>query len=59
LKKPFIRICSGRFNGNGTFLQIPESIIPGCRQFTVTPAVKEQTVNISRFTVILFIVTQC
>jgi hypothetical protein len=31
---------SGRFNGNGTFFQIPESIMPGCREFTVIPAVE-------------------
>jgi hypothetical protein len=47
-----IRIFSGRFSGNGTFLQIPESTIPGCREFTVTPAVKKQTVNINRFYVL-------
>jgi hypothetical protein len=40
LKKPLIRILSRIFSGNGTFLQIPESIIPGCRLFTVTPAAK-------------------
>jgi hypothetical protein len=40
-------IFSGRFNGNGTLLQIPESIMPGCRLFTVTPAV-EKTTSVGR-----------
>jgi len=46
LKKPLIMIFKGRFSGNGTFLHIPESIMPGCRQFAVTPAMNEQTINI-------------
>lgn len=28
--------CKPKFNGNGTFLQIPESMIPGWRQLQVT-----------------------
>jgi hypothetical protein len=48
LKKPLTMSFNGRFSGNGTFLHIPESIMPGCRQFAVTPAMKEQTVNTSR-----------
>ena len=28
---------SGILSGNGTFLQIPESTIPGCKQLAVTP----------------------
>jgi len=47
LKKPFTMIFKGRFSGNGTFLHIPESIMPGCRQFAVTPAINEQTINAS------------
>jgi len=48
LKKPLTMIFKGRFSGNGTFLHIPESIMPGCRQFAVTPAMNEQTINTSR-----------
>jgi hypothetical protein len=42
LKKPLTMIFSGRFSGNGTFLHIPESIMPGCRQFAVTPAMEKK-----------------
>jgi hypothetical protein len=48
LKKNLTMTFNGRFSGNGTFLHIPESIMPGCRQFAVTPAMNEQTINISR-----------
>jgi len=48
LKKTLTMSFNGRFSGNGTFLHIPESIMPGCRQFAVTPAINEQTIYTSR-----------
>lgn len=37
LNKTFVRGKRKKLKGMGTFLHIPESIIPGCKQFTVTP----------------------
>lgn len=48
--------CTPKLNGNGTFLQIPESMRPGCRQLQVTSKKKKkivfhQFVKISKFPV--------
>lgn len=40
LKHVFTINHSGIFRGNGTFLQMPVSIKPGCKQLAVTPAIK-------------------
>lgn len=37
LKSTLVRGRRNKLSGNGTFLQMPESIIPGCKQFTVIP----------------------
>jgi len=37
LKKHFTITFKGQLSGTGTFLQIPLSIKPGCRQLAVTP----------------------
>lgn len=40
LKSTLVNGRRNKLSGKGTFLQIPESIIPGCKQFTVTPEKK-------------------
>lgn len=40
LKNIFAISFNGRFIGNGTLLQIPELITPGCKQLAVTPTKK-------------------
>lgn len=52
LKHVFTINHSGIFRGNGTFLQMPVSIKPGCKQLAVTPEIKIYKIDMWLFFVI-------